>query len=75
MMMVMMMMMMTHYLLTAEIWPYNTSIERSTLATSWVQNKLQDPVAGLQGSKLHDSALLAINTVALQTWEVSTILG
>ena len=57
----------------AEIWPYNTSIERSTLATSWVQNKLQDPVASLQGSKLHGSALLA--TVALQTWEVSTILG
>ena len=45
------------------------------LADSWVQNKLQDPVAGLQGSTWHGSALLVIATVALQTWEVSTIGG
>ena len=64
-----------HCLLTAEIWPYNTSIERSTLAASWVQNKLQDPVAGLQGSTWHGSTLLVITTVALQTWEVSTTWG
>ena len=62
-------------LLTAEIWPYNTSIERSTLAASWVQNKLQDLVAGLQGSTWHGSTLLVNTTVALQTWEVSTIWG
>ena len=45
------------------------------LAASWVQNKLQDPVAGLQGSTWHGSALLVIATVALQTWEVFTIWG
>ena len=41
-----------------------------TLAASWAQNKLQDPVAGLQGSTWHGSTLLVITTVALQTWEV-----
>ena len=41
-----------------------------------LQNELQDPVAGLlQGSTWHGSALLVITTVALQTWEVSTIWG
>ena len=50
-------------------------IERSTLAASWAQIKLQDPVAGLQGSTWHGSTLLVIATVALQTWEVSAIWG
>ena len=61
--------------LRRKYWPHNTSIERSTLAASWVQNKLQDLVAGLQGSTWHGSTLLVITTVALQTREVSTIWG
>ena len=64
-----------HCLLAAEIWPYNTSIERSTLAASYAENKSQDPVAGLQASTWHGSTLLVITTVTLQTLEVSTICG
>ena len=53
---------------------YNHITPRSTMTASWAEDKLQDPVAGLQGSTWHGSTLLVTTTVALQTWEFSTII-